>query len=66
MIGGWVLVAGATLLAGAGGGLLWTVPAVLAAFIAGVGSAWVRLIEIQRWSSAPAPPFPAISAFLSG
>ena len=37
-----------SLLADRGGGLLWTVPAVLASFLGGIGNTWVLLIEIQR------------------
>ncbi len=43
-----LVVAGATLLAGAGGGLYWTVPALLAGFAGAVSNAWVLLIEILR------------------
>ncbi len=43
-----LLLAGCTLLAQAGGGLDWLVPAALIAIIAGVGNAWVLLIEIVR------------------
>jgi hypothetical protein len=39
---------GGTLLAPAGGGLYWLVPSVLAAFIFGLGSTWVLLVEIRR------------------
>lgn len=46
--GAFTAVAGISLIAGGGGGLLWTVPAVLIAFVGGVGNAWVLLIEIQR------------------
>jgi modulator of FtsH protease len=42
------VVAGATLLARAGGGLYWIVPAVVFAFLAGLTNAWVLLVEIQR------------------
>ena len=41
-------VAGATLLAQAGGGLYWLVPAVVFAFLAALADAWVLLIEIVR------------------
>ena len=41
-------VAGASLLAGTGGGLYWLVPAVLLAFAAALVDAWVLLIEIVR------------------
>lgn len=45
---GCLAVAGATLLAGAGGGLYWVVPGVIAAFTFGLINAWVLLIEIKR------------------
>ena len=41
-------VAGASLLAGTGGGLYWLAPAVLLAFAAALVDAWVLLIEIVR------------------
>jgi hypothetical protein len=44
----FVIAAGLSLLLDRGGGLLWTVPAVLVSFVGGVGNAWVLLIEIQR------------------
>lgn len=43
-----LVVAGGTLLAQAGGGLYWLVPAVLAAFIVGLVNTWVLLVEILR------------------
>lgn len=43
-----LVVAGATLLARAGGGLYWLVPTVLAAFIVGLVNTWVLLVEILR------------------
>jgi len=42
------MVAGATLLAQAGGGLYWLIPGVLAAIIFGLVNAWVLLVEILR------------------
>ena len=45
---GCLALAGATLIAEAGGGLYWVVPAVLAAIIFGLINAWVLLIEILR------------------
>jgi hypothetical protein len=48
LTGAPLVVAGATLLAGAGGGLYWTVPALLAGFAGAVSNAWVLLIEILR------------------
>ena len=41
-------VAGASLLAQAGGGLYWLVPAVILAIVAALIDAWVLLIEIVR------------------
>jgi hypothetical protein len=41
-------VAGATLIAAAGGGLYWLVPSVLAALIFGLINVWVLLVEILR------------------
>jgi modulator of FtsH protease len=43
-----LVAAGATLLAGAGGGLYWIVPVVLVAFLGGLVTAWVLLVEIRR------------------
>jgi hypothetical protein len=43
-----VIVAGASLVAGSGGGLLWLVPAVVLLLGVGVMNAWVLLIEILR------------------
>ena len=48
LTGAPLVVAGATLIAGAGGGLYWTVPALLAGFAGAVSNAWVLLIEILR------------------
>jgi hypothetical protein len=45
---GCMVVAGATLLAQAGGGLYWLVPGALAAIVAGLVNAWVLLVEILR------------------
>jgi hypothetical protein len=42
------LVAAATLLADAGGGLSWLAPGVALALTAALVDAWVLLIEIQR------------------
>jgi hypothetical protein len=41
-------IAGATLIAAAGGGLYWPVPSVLAALIFGLINVWVLLVEILR------------------
>ena len=43
-----LVAAGATLVAGAGGGLYWTVPALVAGFVGAVFNAWVLLVEILR------------------
>jgi hypothetical protein len=43
-----VMVAGASLLAGSGGGLYWLVPALILLLSVGVIYAWVLLIEILR------------------
>ncbi len=45
---GSMVVAAATLLARAGGGLYWLVPGMLAAIIFGLVNAWVLLVEILR------------------
>jgi hypothetical protein len=43
-----LVVAGSTLLAQAGGGLYWLLPAALVAIVAGLANTWVLLIEILR------------------
>lgn len=45
---GFLVIAGATLLAQAGGGLYWLVPSVLAAILFGLINVWVLLVEILR------------------
>lgn len=42
------MLAGATLLAQAGGGLYWLVPSVISAIVFGLVNAWVLLVEILR------------------
>jgi hypothetical protein len=42
------VVAGVTLIAEAGGGLYWLFAAIVLAFLAGVGNAWVLLVEVVR------------------
>jgi modulator of FtsH protease len=42
------VVAGTSLLAHAGGGLYWVAPAMVAAFLGGLGTVWVLLVEIRR------------------
>ena len=44
----FLLLAGVSLLAGAGGGLYWIAPAVIEAFLGGLFSVWVLLVEIRR------------------
>lgn len=48
LTGAPLVAAGATLVAGTGGGLYWTVPALLAGFAGAVVNAWVLLVEILR------------------
>jgi hypothetical protein len=43
-----LLIAGATLLAQAGGGLYWLVPSALVAIVFGLLNVWVLLVEILR------------------
>ena len=43
-----IVVGGLSLLAGAGGGLYWFVPAVVMGFAGAVLNAWVLLVEIMR------------------
>jgi hypothetical protein len=45
---GPAVVAGVTLMAEAGGGLYWLFAAIVLAFLAGIGNAWVLLVEIVR------------------
>jgi len=45
---GCLVLAGATLLGQAGGGLYWMVPSVIAAFAFGLFNVWVLVIEILR------------------
>ena len=45
---GCLVLAGATLLGQAGGGLYWLAPGVLAALIFGFVNVWVLLVEIVR------------------
>jgi hypothetical protein len=42
------LVAGASLIPGAGGGLYWLVPGIVFALLEAVLDAWVLLVEILR------------------
>lgn len=46
LTGAPLAVAGGSLVVGAGGGMYWTVPALLAGFGGAVGNAWVLLVEI--------------------
>jgi hypothetical protein len=43
-----MIVAGSTLLAGAGGGLYWLLPALVLGFAGSVFNAWILLVEIHR------------------
>jgi hypothetical protein len=43
-----MVVAGLSLLIGAGGGLYWLVPSLVFAFLTAITSAWVLLVEILR------------------
>jgi modulator of FtsH protease len=43
-----VVVAGVSLMAGAGGGLYWLVPGVVVALVGGVLNTWVLLVEVLR------------------
>jgi hypothetical protein len=45
---GCLTVAGASLLAGGGGGLYWLVPTFVIAIVSGLLNAWVLLVEIMR------------------
>jgi hypothetical protein len=40
--------AGVSVIAGSGGGLYWVAPAVVAAFLGGLMTVWVLLVEIRR------------------
>jgi hypothetical protein len=42
------VIAGISLLAGSTGGLAWLVPCFVISFVAGVGNAWVLLVEVVR------------------
>ena len=43
-----LVIGGASLVAGSGGGLYWTAAGILGGIFAGVGNAWVLLVEILR------------------
>ena len=43
-----IIVAGLTVLTGAGGGLYWLVPAAILTIVAGLVNTWVLLVEIMR------------------
>jgi hypothetical protein len=45
---GCIVIAGVTLLAQAGGGLYWVVPATVTAILFGLTNTWVLLVEILR------------------
>jgi hypothetical protein len=44
----FLVLAGAGLIARAGGGLYWVVPAIVVAFTGGLVTVWVLLVEIRR------------------
>ncbi len=44
----FLVLAGAGLIARAGGGLYWVAPAIVAAFVGGLATVWVLLVEIRR------------------
>ncbi len=44
----FLVVGGLSLIAGVGGGLYWVAPAVIEAFLAGLTTVWILLIEIRR------------------
>lgn len=44
----FLVLAGAGLITRAGGGLYWVAPAVIEAFIGGLATVWVLLVEIRR------------------
>ena len=43
-----IIVAGVSLIAGAGGGLYWLVPALVFVFVTTTVRAWVLLVEVMR------------------
>jgi hypothetical protein len=44
----FLVLAGAGLITRAGGGLYWVAPAIIEAFIGGLATVWVLLVEIRR------------------
>ena len=44
----FLVVAGTSLIAQVGGGLYWVAPTIVVSFVAGLGTAWVLLVEIRR------------------
>ncbi len=44
----FLVLAGSSLIAGVGGGLYWVAPAAIEAFLAGLATVWVLLVEIRR------------------
>jgi modulator of FtsH protease len=44
----FLVLAGASLIARAGGGLYWAAPATVEAFAGGLATVWVLLVEIRR------------------
>ncbi len=43
-----LVLAGAGLIVRAGGGLYWIAPAIVEAFVGGLATAWVLLVEVRR------------------
>ena len=43
-----VVLAGASLIAGTGGGFYWLVPGIVVAFVGGILNSWVLLVEVLR------------------
>jgi modulator of FtsH protease len=44
----FLVLAGASLMVRAGGGLYWVVPAIVEAFVGGLATVWVLLVEVRR------------------
>jgi hypothetical protein len=47
-ISAFLVLAGSSLIAGVSGGLYWVAPAIIEAFLAGLATVWVLLVEIRR------------------
>jgi hypothetical protein len=44
----FLVLAGAGLITGTGGGLYWVAPSIVESFVAGLATVWVLLVEIRR------------------